>query len=71
MFKADKTIPCPVCAELGKESKIPFETSQLLAGVKFTCPECKSEIGLAPESRPAVQEAVDKFEEFKRKNLSL
>lgn len=66
MFTANMTIPCPTCAEMGKESKIPFETSQLLAGIRFTCPECKSEIGLASESRPSVQKAVDHFEQFKK-----
>jgi len=55
-----QTIPCPVC-----KTSIPFDTVQLLNGVKFACPNCKSEIGLATESKPLVQEIMKKLEQVK------
>lgn len=67
MLASDQTIPCPTCAEQGKDTKIPFETSQLLAGVRFTCPECKSEIGLSPENKPSVEKVLTEFNELKKK----
>jgi transcription initiation factor IIE alpha subunit len=62
MINTDQTIPCPVC-----ETKIPFDTKQLLLGVQFSCPNCQAAIGLAEQSKPAVQETMDKFDELKEK----
>jgi hypothetical protein len=67
MIVSEQTIPCPICAEQGKDSKIHFETSQLLSGVRFACPVCQSEIGLAAESKPQVEKAMREFGEFKKK----
>jgi hypothetical protein len=65
MFVSDQAIPCPVCAEEGKDVQIKFETKQLLLGVRFACPECNAEIGLSPESVPAVEHALNEVEKFK------
>ena len=62
---SSQAIPCPVCAEQGRDTKIPFDTQQLLLGVQFACPVCGSEIGLAAESRDTVQNAMDGLEELK------
>jgi transcription initiation factor IIE alpha subunit len=67
MFASDQTIPCPTCAELGKDSKISFQTSQLLLGVRFGCPVCQSEVGLAPESKPLVQKTMEELDLLKKK----
>lgn len=61
MFNQDQTIPCPVC-----QTKIPFDTQQLLAGVKFMCPNCQAAIGLADESKPLVQKTMDGFDQLKK-----
>ena len=68
MFVSNQAIPCPTCAEQGKENKIHFETSRLLLGEQFTCSECQSQIGLAPESRPKVEEAMDEVDRFKHQH---
>ncbi len=60
MINSDQSIPCPVC-----QTKTPFDTKQLLMGVKFTCPKCQAAIGLSDESKPIVQETMTKFEEIK------
>ncbi len=62
MINSDQSIPCPVC-----NTKIPFDTKQLLLGVKFVCSNCQAAIGLADESKPIVQETIEKFEEIKGK----
>jgi Transcription initiation factor IIE, alpha subunit len=49
-------IPCPDC-----KTNIPFDPLLLLKGVEFTCPTCKSMIGLATESVPQVQSALNKL----------
>lgn len=60
MINLEQSIPCPVC-----NTKIPFDTKQLLLGIKFECPNCKAAIGLAEESKPIVKETIEKFEEIK------
>jgi transcription initiation factor IIE alpha subunit len=64
MIISDQTIPCPECG-----TKIPFETRQLLMGVQFPCPKCQSLIGLAQESKPLVEEAMNKLEKVKQGGL--
>ncbi len=58
----EQTIPCPVC-----QTKIPFDTKQLLLGVQFVCSNCQASIGLADESKPIVKETMEKFEAVKGK----
>ncbi len=60
MINSEQTLPCPVCG-----TKIAFDTRELLKGVKFKCSNCDSAIGLADESRPLVQDAMDKFDELR------
>lgn len=62
MINSDQSIPCPDCG-----TKILFDTKQLLMGVQFACPTCFAKIGLAPESRPIVQETIEKLEDLKAK----
>lgn len=56
----EQQIPCPVC-----NSKIPFNTQQLIAGIQFICPKCHASIGLAQESKAIVEETMKKLEELK------
>ncbi len=67
MINQESSIPCPVCS-----TKIPFDVTSLLAGVSFTCPnpECKSAIGLTPESKPIVQQTIVKLETLKNSSKS-
>ena len=60
---SEQTIPCPVCG-----TKIPFDTNQLLLGILFKCPSpgCDASIGLPGESKPIVEETMNKFNELKR-----
>jgi transcription initiation factor IIE alpha subunit len=60
MNDLNQSIPCPVC-----QTKIPFDTKQLLLGVQFVCPNCQAAIGLAEESKPLVQQTMEKFEAVK------
>jgi transcription initiation factor IIE alpha subunit len=60
MINSEQSIPCPTC-----KNKIPFDTNQLLLGVQFVCSNCQSAIGLAPDSKPIVQEAMQKLEAAK------
>ena len=62
MINPEQSIPCPVCS-----TKIPFDTKQLLMGVKFVCPNCQAAIGLAEERKPIVKETLEKFEAIKEK----
>jgi transcription initiation factor IIE alpha subunit len=62
MINPEQSIPCPVC-----QTKIPFDTRQLLMGVQFACPNCNASIGLASESHQLVQETMEKFEDMKNK----
>ena len=61
MINFDQTIPCPVCG-----TKIHFNTRELLKGVKFTCSNCSASIGLSNESKPLVQDVMDKFDNIKK-----
>ncbi len=62
MINSEQSIPCPVC-----ETKIPFDTKQLIMGAKFVCSNCQAAIGLADESKPIVKETMEKFEAVKGK----
>jgi len=62
MINTDQTIPCPVC-----QTKIPFDTKQLLMGIQFVCPNCQAAIGLAEQSKPIVEETMNKFDDLKEK----
>lgn len=57
----EQQIPCPVC-----NTPISFDTKQLLAGVQFGCPNCKSSIGLAAESKTVVENTMCEFEKLKQ-----
>ena len=62
MINTDQHIPCPVC-----NTKIPFDTKQLLLGVQFVCPNCMAAIGLATESKEIVEDTMMKLEDLKQK----
>lgn len=63
MMNSSQSIPCPVC-----KSPIAFNTEELLKGNKFACTSCKTEIGLAEESKAIVQETMIQFEKVKALN---
>ncbi|MBC9796775.1 hypothetical protein [Sinomicrobium weinanense] len=56
-------IPCPTenCS-----GNIFFDPHELMRGAQFVCPICNTVVGLAPESREIVNEAIEKFDELKR-----
>jgi len=56
MINSEQCIPCPTC-----NTKTPFDTLQLLFGLKFICPNFKSAVGLADESKPIVEETIKKL----------
>jgi len=62
LLNPGQTIPCPVC-----KTGIPFDTKQLLQGVKFACPNpgCDAAISLADESKELVQKTIETFEKTK------
>lgn len=60
MHTQDQKIPCPVC-----NTSIQFDVKQLLSGMQFTCPNCFASIGLADESRPLVQETMEKIDQLR------
>jgi transcription initiation factor IIE alpha subunit len=62
MINTEQTIPCPTC-----NTKIPFDTRQLLMGIQFVCPNCHAAIGLAMDSKPVVEETMKKFDDVKSK----
>ncbi len=64
MINQEQAIPCPVCT-----TKIPFDATQLMQGVKFKCPneQCDASIGLSMESKPLVESAMEKLNEIKGK----
>lgn len=64
MINSNQNIPCPICG-----TQIAFDTNELLKGIKFACPNCKTEIGLADESKKIVQETMNKFDKVKANNL--
>lgn len=53
----EQQIPCPVCA-----NKISFDARQLLLGVTFECLNCGASVGLAAESRPIVDQTLQKLD---------
>ena len=57
-----QSLPCPVC-----QTQIVFDVNGLIRGEKYTCPNCNSSIGLGEESKSSVKEAMDKFEDLKKK----
>jgi hypothetical protein len=65
MKNQKQVIPCPVC-----NTKISFDTNQLLMGTSFICPneQCKASIGLSQESKPIVEDVITKFENIKKNN---
>jgi len=58
-----QSIPCPICS-----TAIPFEITRLLQGERFVCPKCNAAISLTNESRPQVQDAMDKLNKLKQGN---
>jgi transcription initiation factor IIE alpha subunit len=62
MTNTAQNIPCPEC-----QTNIPFDTKQLLMGVKFVCPNCHASIGLAAESKSMVGKTMEQFEDLKSK----
>jgi hypothetical protein len=64
MTNITQSLPCPVCQE-----SIPFNTDQLLLGQQFCCPNpaCDATIGLASESKDAVRQTMEKFNDVKKK----
>lgn len=57
MINQDQSIPCPVC-----QTKIPFDTEQLIMGVQYSCPNCQAVIGIVPEPKLNVEKIMDEFE---------
>lgn len=57
-----QAIPCPVCS-----TKIAIDVKLLLQGVQFTCSNCHATIGLSHNSKPLVENAIDKMEQLKTK----
>lgn len=60
MIQQNQNIPCPIC-----NTKIPFDTKQLMMGIRFGCPNCDASIGLAEESKELVEQTMEKFEAVK------
>lgn len=60
MIQQNQNIPCPIC-----KTNIPFDTQQLMMGVRFSCGNCNATIGLADESKEVVEQTMEKFESIK------
>ena len=60
MINTDQSVPCPVC-----NTKIPFDTKQLLMGIQFVCPNCQAAIGLSTESKDVVENTMTKLQMLK------
>jgi len=60
MIQQNQNIPCPSC-----KTSIPFDAKQLMMGVRFQCPNCDASIGLAEESKPVVEQTIQKLETLK------
>ena len=56
----DSTIPCPVC-----QTPIIFNVQSLMKGINFSCPKCLASVGLSIESKPIVEQAMEKLEKLK------
>lgn len=61
-MKTEQQIPCPVCNTL-----ITFDAKQLILGTNFRCPGCHTNIGLANDSRPIVEQALQKLDDSLKK----
>jgi len=59
-------IQCPCCA-----TAVILDTQLLLIGHQFTCKGCGSGIGLAGESKSAVESAVAGFNEIKARSAEV
>ena len=61
----ETTIPCPEC-----KSKIVISISLLLEGKSFTCSNlnCGATISLNIDSKSAVDDALNKFNQLKKRN---
>jgi hypothetical protein len=64
LINKESIIPCPVC-----HIPIPFNAQGLLAGILFSCPSCSASVGLSRESKPIVEETINKLEELKINKL--
>ena len=62
MTNQSQFIPCPVC-----NTKILFDTRQLMMGVQFACPNCAASVGLAPESKTITDETMQKLDDLKKR----
>jgi len=62
MFNNQQIIPCPEC-----RTGIPFNTGQLLAGHRFTCPGCGAVVALAEESREVATKTYNEFLDLKKR----
>lgn len=51
---------CPDC-----NTPITYDTYGLLQGRKFSCPKCALAIGLAPQSKDKVKNAMEEYEALK------
>lgn len=60
MRNLDQKIPCPVC-----NTSILFDVNQLIMGVQFVCTNCHASIGLASESKPMVEQTMQKIEDLR------
>jgi len=60
MVDKNTKINCPECNE-----QIVINTQQLLLGVKFSCFNCNLIVGLANESKQAVNDAMTQFSKIK------
>lgn len=61
-MKNQQKMTCPSC----QQGEIIYDTYALLQGVKFSCPVCHAQVGLAQESHQQVQETMQKFEHMKQ-----
>ena len=58
-----QSVPCPVC-----RTPIVFDITRLLQGERFRCPQCSATIFITNESRPVIQNAMDKLNKIKQGN---
>lgn len=57
---SEQQLNCPDC-----NTPIPYDTYGLLQGKKFSCPNCSLSLGLAPQSRDTVKDAMEEYENLK------
>jgi predicted RNA-binding Zn-ribbon protein involved in translation (DUF1610 family) len=65
MDNSVQQIPCPDCG-----TPISFNAMMLLQGTKFSCPKCLAQIGIAQESKPVVNEAIQELAEMKKQAMA-